>query len=529
MIEGQVTCLADIVRQHAIHRGQRPAVRFGNETVTFSALDQRSNRVASALRRHGVGPGDRVAYLGQNLPEFLEVLFGCAKVGAVPAPVNWRFTAPEVAQVIADAGASVVFVDADVHELAAEAGDLADRACSFVALRGGPGGIPGMAAYDAWIGPPGAADPGHRAAAADHAIQLYTSGTTGLPKGVLTTTANLLFTLPRMARTWDFHERSVNLVAFPVNHVAGCVWGLIGMWLGGETVLLRRARAEWILQAIGHHQVTHTLLVPTLLRRMLDAMDTGTDAASIPSLEFILYGASPISEDLLRRCLRRFRCKLVQSYAMTETTGQLAVLAADDHTVDGPGARLLRSAGRPLPWVEVRVVDTRTEEDVAAGEVGEIWCRSGGTMAGYWRHPEETAAALTPDGWLRTGDAGYVDPEGYIFLCDRLKDMIVTGAENVYPADVENVLDAHPDIREVAVVGVPHPDWGEAVMAVIVRREGADLTADDVMDYARTRLAGFKRPKSVAFVDRLPVNPTGKVLRRELRERYWRDHGRRIS
>lgn len=405
MTEDEVTCLADIVRQHAIRRGQRTAVRFGDEIVTFSELDQRSNRVASALEEHGVRPGDRVAYVGQNLPEFFEVLFGCAKLGAVPVPVNWRFTAREVAQVIADAEASVVFVDAGFTRLAAEADRLVDHARTLVALRGGPGRVPGMEEYDAWIAPPDAVDPGYRAEPTDHAVQLYTSGTTGLPKGVLTTTANLTFTLPRMARTWEFHERAVNLVAFPVNHVAGCVWGLIGMWLGGETVLLPRARADWILEVIGHHRVTHALLVPTLLRRILDAIDAAvnTDAAGIRSLELILYGASPISEDLLRRCLQRFRCKLVQSYAMTETTGQLAVLAAGDHTADGPGARLLRSAGRPLPWVEVRVVDPLSEHDVVAGEVGEIWCRSGGTMAGYWRRPTETAATLTHDGWLRTG------------------------------------------------------------------------------------------------------------------------------
>jgi acyl-CoA synthetase (AMP-forming)/AMP-acid ligase II len=248
------------------------------------------------------------------------------------------------------------------------------------------------------------------------------------------------------------------------------------------------------------------------------------------SLRSISYGASPVTTAALKRCLAVFGVPLFQVYGLTETTGAITELGADDHDPDGPREHLLRSAGRPYPWVEMKAVDPLSGEDCPTGAVGEIRTRSTQNSPGYWNRPEETSAVFDADGWLHTGDAGYLDDDGFVFLTDRIRDLIVTGAENVYPIEVESALSEHPDVVDVAVIGVPDERWGETVKAVVVRRPGASLTEAELVSWARDRVAGFKRPRSVDFVDELPRNPTGKLLKRVLREPYWAGvQGRRIS
>jgi long-chain acyl-CoA synthetase len=246
------------------------------------------------------------------------------------------------------------------------------------------------------------------------------------------------------------------------------------------------------------------------------------------SLELIVYGASPISDTTLQSALETFQCDFAQVYGATETSGAITQLDPADHDpVNRPD--LLRSCGKPYPWVEFRVVDSSTGSDAAVGEVGEFWTRSPQNMVGYWNNPEATAAAITPDGWFKTGDAGYVDAEGFLYIHDRVKDMIVTGGENVYPAEVENVLAKHPAVADVAVIGVPDERWGEAVKAVVVKVADGDVSADDLIAFSRDRVAGFKVPKSVDFVGELPRNPSGKLMKREIREPYWSGQARRIG
>ena len=281
-----------------------------------------------------------------------------------------------------------------------------------------------------------------------------------------------------------------------------------------------------ILAGLVRHRVTNALFVPAMLQ-ILSALP-GAGEGDYGALRSIIYGASPISDEVLVRSMKIFRCPFIQVYGLTETTGAITELGFADHDPDGPRARLLRSAGKPYPWVEMRIVDPETGRDRATGEVGELWTRSVQNMKGYWNKPEETARVFTPDGWLKTGDAGFADAEGYLFLTDRVKDMIVSGGENVYPAEVENALSGHPDIADVAVIGVPDDKWGETVKAIVVRRSGADPTAEALIDYARQRLARYKCPTSVDFRDALPRNPSGKLLKRQLREPYWKGHERRI-
>jgi long-chain acyl-CoA synthetase len=325
-------------------------------------------------------------------------------------------------------------------------------------------------------------------------------------------------------------DKTVSLVAMPMFHIGGAGWALAGISHGGHAVILRDADPVEALRLIERYRVTETFIVPALLLFMLSVPEL--EATDVSSLRTIFYGASPISEDVLVRSMRALKCDFAQVYGLTETTGAITSLLPEDHDPDGPRARLLRSAGKPFDHVQLRIVNPDTGADQPIGSVGEVWTRSPQNMAGYWNRPEETAAVLSEDGWFRTGDAGWVDADGYLFLHDRIKDMIVTGAENVYPAEVENVLLAHPDVVDAAVIGVPDDRWGETVKALVVRA-AADVSdealATDIIEFCRERLAHFKCPTSVDFVESLPRNPSGKILKRELRTPYWTDRERQIG
>jgi long-chain acyl-CoA synthetase len=346
-------------------------------------------------------------------------------------------------------------------------------------------------------------------------LLLYTSGTTGVPKGVLISQANLSY-VARMAReAWAFTADSVNLVAMPLFHIGGIGYGMMALSQGGHTVLLDKLDSASIAATIERHGVTHAFFVPTVVQRLVDHVEAGGIAPK--GLRRILYGAAPIGEPLLRRALAAFGCEFSHAYGATETAGTVISLPPAEHDPDGPTPERLRSCGKPLPWVELRLVDPATELSTPPGEVGEIRIRSGMVMLGYWRKPQETAAAVTPDGWLRTGDAAYRDADGFVFIHDRYKDMIVSGGENVYPTEIENVLGAHPDVGQVAVIGVPHAKWGETPRAYVVPRVGAQPEEAEMIAYTRAHLAHYKCPTSIRFVGALPQNASGKILKKDLR------------
>lgn len=508
--------IGDIVRRHARERPDAPALRAGADTISWKELDRRSDRVGQALHALGVGPGDRIAHLDKNAPEYFELLFGAAKVGAVLVDVNWRLVAREIAQILDDAAPRLLVAGPEFAGVAAE-----------VAAGRGMGQLVGDDYADWRDGAPDG-DPGHRGAAEDVALALYTSGTTGLPKGVMLTHANLsVLCWDALADIWRLDADSRSLVAMPLFHIGGSGWALAGLQHGCCCVLVREIVPAELLDTMERERVTNGFLVPAVLQFLCAV--PGAAERDWSALRMLAYGASPITDQALRSALRTFRCELVQVYGLTETTGAIVALPADDHDPDGPRSYLMRSAGRPFPWVELRVVDPATGADLPRGEVGEVWTRSPQNMAGYWNKPAETAAACSADGWLRTGDAGYLDAEGYLFLTDRVKDMIVSGGENIYPAEVENVLADHPGIAEVAVIGVPDERFGEVPHAVVVPRAGHQVSAQEVVDWARGRLAGFKRPRGVTVVAALPRNPSGKILKRELRAPYWSGRDRVIG
>jgi len=514
--------LANIIRTQSKERGDRPMITYGPRTITYSEMRERSTRVAQALDAEGVRPQDHVAFLDKNGPEYFEVLFGGGMVNAINVAVNWRLAPREMEYAINDSDAKVLFVGPDFFPHLEQIERSLTTVRKIVAL----GDHRQHQSYESWVSRQPARDPAVVSAPEDVAMQIYTSGTTGLPKGAMLTNRNLGTLVPSVSPEWGFDATSVNIVAMPLFHIGGSGWALVGMWNGCHSILFRDFNPPEVLATIPKYGVTNALFVPAMLQ-FLSAMPGAADT-DCSTLRSIVYGASPITNDVLVRSMKVFRCDFIQVYGLTETTGAITQLGPSDHDPEGPRARLLRSAGKPYPWVEIRIVDADTEQDCPRGAVGELWTRSVQNMKGYWNKPTETASAFTADGWLKTGDAGFIDEEGYIFLTDRVKDMIVSGGENVYPIEVENTLSEHPGIEDVAVIGVPDPKWGETVKAIVVRATGASFTAEEIIVFARERLARYKCPTSVDFLDALPRNPSGKILKRVLREPYWKGHDRRI-
>lgn len=347
-------------------------------------------------------------------------------------------------------------------------------------------------------------------------LQLYTSGTTGRPKGVVAVHRNL-YNVPENFELYEFGDNSVSLNALPLFHIAGSGWTSTCLSAGLHLVLLAEMKPALVAQAIARFGVTHAFLVPSAIGMLLELPDLADHDLS--SLQVIAYGASPITPTMLARTMDTLKCRLVQRYGMTETMGALTALRADDHDPHGARTYLLRSAGTPLPGTEVQIRDIITSEPLPQGATGEIVSRSRNNVSGYWRRDAETAALYTADGFLRTGDAGHIDEDGYLFVTDRVKDMIITGGENVYPVEVEAVLAEHPAVAEVAVVGLPDERWGEAVTAVVRLVDGAQRpTEAELVAFTTERLASYKKPQRIHIVGELPRNASGKILKRALRD-----------
>ena len=520
-----VETLSDLVRFQARALGEKTAFAFEGRETSYARFDARANQVANGLIAEGVGPQSRVAFLDKNSDLFYEVVFGCARANAVSVGINWRLAPPEVAYIINDAAADVLFVGPDFFPLVDAILDSLTTVRRIIAM------APGHADWSdflTWRDCQSETDPDVPTHRDDVCIQMYTSGTTGHPKGVQLPN-RAFFDLRRVpgAEGIEWNQWSgddVSLVAMPSFHIGGAGWGIQGFVAGAKAIVVSEFDPGEVLSLIEGEGVSKLFMVPAAMRLCLQHPKAReTDYSSI---RYMLYGASPIPLDLLREAIEVFQCGFVQLYGMTETTGSATYLPPEDHDLSGASERM-KSAGKPLPGVRVKIVDEQGAS-LPPHTVGEICLASDGNMTGYWNLPEATSKTLV-DGFVHTGDAGYLDGDGYVYVHDRVKDMIVSGAENVYPAEVESAIFGHPAIADVAVIGVPDARWGEAVKAVVVLKPDGVATEDEIIAFARERIAGFKCPKSIDFIAELPRNPSGKILKRELREPYWKGYERQVN
>jgi acyl-CoA synthetase (AMP-forming)/AMP-acid ligase II len=509
--------VADLVRRNAAEHGQRGAITAGVTTVSYDELDERTNRVAQALREMEGTLHARIAVLDKNSPAVVEVLIGCAKAGLVMVPLNWRLSPTELLAVLQDCRATVLIASDEFGAHLDTVTTVLPELRIVAVPSSGKTSAPGICVdYERWIEAYEPIDPGHTGDADDPVLLLYTSGTTGTPKGVVGTNRNLAAT-SRVAAQWGVDSSTVMLVAMPLFHIGGLSLVFITLQHGGQMLMIREVKPVQLLDTMVASRVTNAFLVPSVIASLIEVDDAANRDWSM--LRSITYGASPITPALLLRALKTFKRPLFQVYGMTETHGAITQLTADDHDPGGPREYLMRSAGRPYPWVELRTVDLNSGAPTPVGEPGELWVRSPGCTPGYFNKPIETSSAIDADGWLHTGDVASIDADGYLTISDRLKDMIISGGENVYPVEVEAILADHPAVAAVAVIGLPDERWGEAVHAAVQLHSNSHVEADELRQYARLHLAGYKCPKSIEFVASLPLSPTGKILKREIRAR----------
>jgi len=529
---GENTALAaqsfcDVVREHAQTQGDVIAFTFGNEDISFAELDSGADRVANGLVALGIKPGDRVAFLGKNHPLYFEAFLGANRIGAVMTPVNWRLAPPEIAYVLDNSCAKVVFVGEGFAEVLGQIRPDCPHVQQVIGIDAPD--FPGTD-YRTWRDGFAATWPNHEVQAEDDALQLYTSGTTGKPKGAVITHGSLLSSRDATAsgeamRGWQEPiPGDVTLLAMPCFHISGTGSGIGTMVAGTNAIVLPEYDPTKALDLIENYNISKIFLVPAAIQILLN--HPRVNEVDFSRLKYVTYGASPIPLELMREAMRVMGCGFVQMYGMTETSGTIVALDPEDHVPEG--SVRMRSVGKPLAGVEIKVID-EAGNPVPAGAVGEIATRSNKNMRGYWNNPDATASTIDAEGWLRTGDAGYLDEDGYLYIHDRVKDMIISGGENVYPAEVENALYSHPKVADVAVIGVPDAKWGEAVKACVVVKPGEDLSEAELIAHARTLIAGYKCPKSVDFIPALPRNPSGKILRRELRAPYWVGKDRAVN
>jgi fatty-acyl-CoA synthase len=507
----------EFFRHWAVDRPHRMAMREEDRVYNYAELEERTARVATALLAMGLTKGDRVAWIGKNSDLYFTLFYGAARVGIVMVPVGWRLAPPEWAFIINDTQAKALFLGPGFESAADTLNGQLPHLQRVIAADEGRALIANTArsAFEA-------------AAPDDAVLQLYTSGTTGNPKGAVMTNRNL-FALRKHANQaelaytkWDDDE--VVLVAMPCAHIGGTGLGIMAIASGLPAYILAEFTPDGFFDAVETGGVTRLFIVPAALHILLQHPRCAT--VDFGRLKYILYGAAPIPLELLRQCMAMFKCEFIQAYGMTETTGTIVMLPPEDH--DPNGNPRMRSAGKALPGVELKIVDGKGRE-LPTGEVGEVWTRSSNNMLGYWNLPDATQKTMAEGGWIKTGDAGYMDEDGYLYIHDRVKDMIISGGENVYPAEVESAIFGHPDVLEVAVIGVPDEKWGEAVKAVCVPKPGAAIDPDSVINWSRERIAGFKVPKSVEVIEALPRNASGKILRKDLRAPYWEGYTRQVN
>jgi long-chain acyl-CoA synthetase len=500
------------------------ALLEGERKLTWAEVGERVSQMAGALRQLGIAAGDRVAVLMLNSSRYLELYLAIGWAGAVIVPLNIRWSVAENRDALEDSGARLLFVD----DAFIEAGRTLAAAIPALTLLHADDGAPptGITGYESLLAA-AAPTPDAMTVGSDLAGIFYTGGTTGRSKGVMLSHANLMASALSLIAEGVYPRDALYLHAAPMFHLANGAAMYSMLLNAGTNAVIKGFTPAGVAQVIERFRVTHMLLVPTMIQMFVD--QPGLEGRDFSSLRQIMYGASPISEAVLDRAMTRLPgVKFVQGYGMTELSPLATLLPAEDHVGAGRAKGRHRSAGRAALGVEVKIVDA-DDQPVAPGTVGEIAVRGDVVMMGYWNRPEETAKAVI-DGWMHTGDGGYMDEDGFVYVVDRIKDMIITGGENVYSTEVENVVAQHPAVLQCAVVGIPDPQWGEAVHALVVVKVGTTLDTAELISFCKERIAGYKCPRSIEVrTDPLPMSGAGKILKRELRRPFWEGQSRRVA
>lgn len=520
-----VQTLPEISISQAINRSESIAYfsEIGEE-VSFLAFHLLSNQVANGLIGEGIRPGKRVAILAKDGISSFQILFGCAKARAVLVPINWRLSPEEILYILNDAQVEVLFVE---DTFLANTQSIASRFSSVKKIIILSDQMLDQMSFVQWRDLQSQTTPEINYHARDVVVQMYTSGTTGQPKGVQLANDSFFRLMQGMRQQGDewmsINSKDRLLLALPMFHIGGLWWAMQGFIAGSAGVIMETFVAWKALELIDAHQISKLALVPAMIQFVL--AEPASKDREFSSVTGLLYGGSPISVDLLRLAQTTFKCDFFQAYGMTET-GNIAVsLRPEDHTIENDA--LLKAAGKPLPGVEAKIIDSNGEQ-LQPGQSGEICLKSPSNMVGYWNNPLATDATLI-DQWVHTGDIGYINEDGYIFVCDRVKDMIIYAGENIFPAEIETALTQHKAVNEAAVIGIPDDRWGEVVKAFVVLHPGEKVKTRELLSFVRLQIADFKVPKSVEFIDSLPRNPSGKVLKRELRMPYWAGRERQVS
>lgn len=502
---------------HARAHGNLPMARDESQQLNFAQAFERVQKIANALHQQGLHKNDRIALLAKNSVDQLLVYLACSQLGIVTVGLNYRLAPAEWKFILEDAGSKLLVADAEllpfIQPLIQQERQLLPTICLH-------GDVDGIATLESLIASQPATPRSAHINMNDVLFQMYTSGTTGLPKGALLTHANInanAFQAPLASGYFSAPgERFLNVA--PMYHAAGLMSAFIVMMHGGELVIHRDFHPLKVVESMAKDRITGTTLVPVMLQFCLGFVPD-IDKYDFSSLKVINYGASPMAESLLKQAMAVFKCSFVQIYGQTEASSAITCLTAADHRralQDKPA--LLRSCGRAVVNTRIRIVD-KNGNDVTQGESGEIIVRGPQIMQGYW-HRDDANASTLKDGWLHTGDAGKMDAEGYVYILDRVKDLIISGAENIYPAEIENVLMLHESVQDGAVIGVPDAQWGEVALAVLIIKPGFALDADALKAFCKSQLAGYKVPKHFVAAEQLPRNPTGKILKKELRAIY---------
>ncbi len=515
---------------HGLRRAlqiKSPAIAtiFEGRRRTWREIGDRVSRLAGSLRARGLGHGDRIAVLMLNQDRYIECYLAASWAGAVIVPLNTRWGVEENAHALTDCGAKLLVVDSTFATagmtLAANASD------GLRLIYADDDAVPGgMLGYEALLEASGQM-PDAMAAPDDLAAIFYTGGTTGRSKGVMLSHRNITANAFNGLAEGLFPDTAVYLHAAPMFHVANGA-GMYSKFLsGGTSVVIKAFKPEAVFDAIERHKVAETILVPTMIQMIAD--HPAVRLRDLSSLRRIGYGGSPISEAVFDRARAALpRVAFTQCYGMSELSGIVTCLHAREHVGEGRSRGRHRSGGRATPGVEIRIID-ESDREVPCGTVGQICARGDTVMMGYWNRPEETAKAIV-EGWLHTGDAGYMDEDGFVYLVDRVKDMIISGGENVYSLEVENVVAQHPAVAQCAVIGIPNKTWGEEVRAVVMRKPGAEVDPVDIIAFCKERIANYKCPRSVDIRDTpLPMSGAGKVLKRDLRAPFWDGQSRQIG